>query len=143
MIVIEPDLISAGAARITRTIIAWSSKRMTRWCGSMWASYAWIPLPQVQALAELYERMWVYYNLFQPVLHLSQKQLSGDKVKRKWDRAQTPYERVLTSGVLSPEQQARLQQLYEQTNPLALRQEIYRRLAELWDMPSAASGTAA
>jgi hypothetical protein len=100
-------------------------------------------LEQVQALAELYERMWVYYNLFQPVLHLSQKQLSGDKVKRKWDQAQTPYERVLARGVLSPEQQARLQQLYEQTNPLALRQEIYRRLADLWDMPSAASGTAA
>lgn len=44
---------------------------------------------------------------------------------------------------LVPEQQARLQQLYEQTNPLALRQEIYRRLADLWDMPSAAAGTAA
>jgi hypothetical protein len=100
-------------------------------------------LEQVQALAELYERMWVYYNLFQPVLHLSQKQLSGDKVKRKWDQAQTPYERILARGVLSPEQQAHLQQLYEQTNPLALRQEIYRRLADLWDMPSAASGTAA
>ena len=98
---------------------------------------------QIAAGNALYGRMRVYYNLFQPVLHLSQKQLSGDKVKRKWDRAQTPYERVLTSGVLSPEQQARLQQLYEQTNPLALRQEIYRRLAELWDMPSAASGTAA
>lgn len=100
-------------------------------------------LEQVQALAELYERMWVYYNLFQPVLHLSQKQFSGDKVKRKWDQAQTPYERILARGVLSPEQQAHLQQLYEQTNPLALRQEIYRRLADLWDMPSAASGTAA
>lgn len=100
-------------------------------------------LEQVQALAELYERMWVYSNLFQPVLHLSQKQFSGDKVKRKWDQAQTPYERILARGVLSPEQQAHLQQLYEQTNPLALRQEIYRRLADLWDMPSAASGTAA
>ncbi len=98
---------------------------------------------QVQALDELYERMWVYYNLFQPVLHLSQKEFSGDKVKRKWDQAQTPYERVLASGVLSPEQQGRLLRLYEQTNPLALRQEIYRRLAVLWDMPGASAGTAA
>ncbi len=64
-------------------------------------------------------------------------------MKRKWDQAQTPYERVQALGVLPPEQQARLQQLYEQTNPLALRQEIYQRLAGLWDMPSAEAGTAA
>src|SRR6266702_4244055 len=98
---------------------------------------------QVQALGALYERMWVYYNLFQPVLHLRQKTVVGDRVKRKWDQAQTPYERVQALGVLPPEQQARLQQLYEQTNPLALRQEIYQRLAGLWDMPSAEAGTAA
>src|SRR6266568_3677977 len=49
---------------------------------------------QVQALGALYERMWVYYNLFQPVLHLRQKTVVGDRVKRKWDQAQTPYERV-------------------------------------------------
>jgi hypothetical protein len=98
---------------------------------------------QVQALGALYERMWVYYNLFQPVLHLCQKVVVGDRVKRKWDQAQTPYERVQALDALPPEQQARLQQLYEQTNPLALRQEIYQRLAGLWDMPSAESGTAA
>jgi hypothetical protein len=45
--------------------------------------------------------------------------------------------------MLGPEQQARLQYLYEQTNPLALRQEIYRHLAGLWDMPSAESGAVA
>jgi len=45
--------------------------------------------------------------------------------------------------MLGPEQQARLQHLYEQTNPLALRQEIYQHLAGLWDLPSAESGTAA
>src|SRR6266566_5116902 len=98
---------------------------------------------QVAALDALYEQMWLYYNLFQPVLHLRQKTVVGDRVKRKWDQAQTPYERVQALGVLPPEQQARLQQLYEQTNPLALRQEIYQRLAGLWDMPSAEAGTAA
>jgi hypothetical protein len=98
---------------------------------------------QVQALGALYERMWVYYNLFQPVLHLRQKEISDDHVKRKWDQAQTPYERIVSSGVLSPEQHTWLHQLYEQTNPLALHQEIYQRLAALWDMPSASAGSAA
>lgn len=87
---------------------------------------------QMAALDALYEDMWLYYNLFQPVLHLSEKQLVGDKVVRKWDAAQTPYERLLASGVLKPEQQARLQQLYEQTNPLQLRQALYRQLEAIW-----------
>src|SRR6266571_1285800 len=79
---------------------------------------------QVEAINLLYERMWLYYNLFQPVLHLTKKELVGDKVRRKWDEAQTPYQRLLATGVLSQEQRERLQTLYEQINPLILRQEI-------------------
>jgi hypothetical protein len=98
---------------------------------------------QIAAGNALYERMWLYYNLFQPVMHLKEKTVEGDKVRRKWDEAQTPYQRLLATGVLSPEQQERLQTLYEQTNPLRLREEIYRGLAALWDAALAQSGTAA
>src|SRR6266487_3454943 len=98
---------------------------------------------RVAALNALYEQMWLYYNLFQPVLHLCEKTVVDGKVHRKWDQAKTPYERLLTSKMLGPEQQVRLQHLYEQTNPLALRQEIYQHLTGLWDMPSAESGAAA
>ena len=98
---------------------------------------------QVAAGNALYERMWLYYNLFQPVMHLSEKIGEGDKVRRKWDEAQTPYQRLLATGVLSQEQQERLQTLYEQTNPLRLREEIYTGLAALWDAALAQSGTAA
>ena len=98
---------------------------------------------QVAAGNALYERMWLYYNLFQPVMHLSEKIGEGDKVRRKWDEAQTPYQRLLAAGDLSQEQQERLQTLYEQTNPLQLREEIYAGLAVLWDAVLAPSGTAA
>ena len=67
----------------------------------------------------------------------------GDKVLRKWDAAQTPYERLLSSGVLSAEQQARLQRLYEQTNPLKLREVIYHHLATLWEAATAEPSSAA
>ena len=87
---------------------------------------------QIAALNTLYEQMWLYYNLFQPVLHLCEKTMVGDKVRRKWDAAKTPYERLLASGVLSHEQQARLEQLSEQTNPLQLREALYRQLEALW-----------
>src|SRR5260370_19854262 len=68
---------------------------------------------QVATLNALYEQMWLYYNLFQPVLHLCEKVVVGDKVHRKWDEAKTPYERLLESSVLSSEHQSRLQHLYE------------------------------
>ncbi len=88
---------------------------------------------QVTAMNGLYEQMWLYYNLFQPVLHLKEKQVEPQGIVRKWDTAQTPYQRLRASGKLSQEQQAHLQALYEQTNPLRLRQEIYQGLAALWD----------
>src|SRR6266704_1011923 len=90
-------------------------------------------LEQVAAMNGLYEQMWLYYNLFQPVLHLKEKRVEPDGIVRTWDMAQTPYQRLRASGRLSHEQQAHLQALYEQTNPLRLRQAIYQGLAALWD----------
>jgi len=98
---------------------------------------------QIEEANALYERMWVYYNVFQPVMHLAEKRMQGDKVRRKWDRAQTPYERLLATGGLGEQARERLQGLYEQTNPLPLRQEIYQRLDRLWDSAMAHPGIAA
>jgi hypothetical protein len=91
---------------------------------------------QVAAMNALYEQMWLYYNLFQPVMHLSEKIVGADEIQRKWDTAQTPYQRLRASGTLTAEQQTRLQALYEQTNPLRLREEIARALDALWEMCS-------
>jgi hypothetical protein len=98
---------------------------------------------QLDAVNALYERMWLYYNLFQPVLHLIEKEVIDGKVKRTWDQAKTPYERLLATEVVSTEQQEHLRQLYLHTNPLALRQEIYERLSTLWEQQIAPGGTAA
>jgi hypothetical protein len=98
---------------------------------------------QMVALNALYVDMWLYYNVFQPVLHLCEKQLVGDKVVRKWDAAKTPYERLRESSVLSVEQQTRLQQLYEQTNPLQLRNALYRQLEAIWQSALASPTSAA
>ena len=93
---------------------------------------------QSMAVNALYDRMWLYYNLFQPVLHLKSKEVvGGNRIRRKWDEARTPYERVLATGVLSGEQQARLTGLYARTNPRKLRREIHRIIETLWDEPGA------
>lgn len=94
---------------------------------------------QCVAVNALYDRMWVYYNLFQPVMHLVSKEMVGEgRVKRKWDQAKTPYERLLATGALSEEREAKLTAIYAQTNPRRLRQEIYQIIESLWDQPHSA-----
>ncbi len=83
------------------------------------------------ALNELYNQLWLYYNLFQPVLHLVEKTVVDGKLKRQWDRAQTPYQRLLASGVLTTPQANRLAHLYATTNPRQLRTSIYQALERL------------
>ena len=95
---------------------------------------------QCVAVNALYDKLWGYYNLFQPVLHLIGKDIVAGKMKRRWDRARTPYQRLLDSGALSEEQQIRLQGLYEQTNPRQLRNDIYRALGQLADLPRTSMG---
>jgi hypothetical protein len=94
---------------------------------------------EIEAMNALYEQMWVYYNLFQPVMHLIGKTVVDDKVRRKWDQAQTPFERLKATGKLSAERQQQLQTLYEQTNPWQLREEMYQQLAQLWEQSTASA----
>jgi hypothetical protein len=81
----------------------------------------------------LYAEMGVSYNRFQPVLHLVGKEVVAGKVKRQWDDAQTPSQRLIASGILTPTVAAGLAALHAATNPRQLRREIYETLARLWD----------
>ena len=83
--------------------------------------------------------MWVYYNLFQPVLHLIDKQRVDGKTKRKWDEARAPYQRLIETKVLSAEQAAELSRVYLATNPRQLKREIEQMRDGLWDRPKAKS----
>ena len=88
---------------------------------------------QCAALNDLYDQMWTYYNLFQPVLHLESKAVVDGRLKRRWDQASTPYQRVLNAGVLGPRQQAHLAVMYSETNPRQLRRQIHQQLGRLWE----------
>ena len=86
---------------------------------------------QCAALNALYDQMWVYYNLFQPVLHLIEKTTQGTRVRRKWDDAKPPFDRLAAADILPAEQRARLEALREATNPRALRRAIHADLDAL------------
>jgi hypothetical protein len=87
---------------------------------------------QAAALDALYDQMWLYYNFFQPVLHLVEKVVQDGKLKRRWDTAATPYQRLVGTGILDKEGQCQLDHLYTQTNPRQLRTQIYQQLDTLW-----------
>ena len=89
---------------------------------------------QCAALNALYDQMWTYYNLFQPVLHLVAKTVDPaqpTRVRRQWDAAQPPFARLCATDALPASAQARLEALRERTNPRALRREIYAGLAHV------------
>jgi hypothetical protein len=86
---------------------------------------------QCAALNALYDQMWVYYNLFQPVLHLIEKTAHGTRVHRRWDAAMPPFERLTATDALPLEQRATLEALREATNPRALRRAIHADLDAL------------
>ena len=90
---------------------------------------------QCADLNALYDKLWLYYNLFQPVMHMIGKEVTDGKLHRTHDKAQTPYQRLQASGILSSEQNTRLAMLYSQTNPRQLRREIYQAIERLWDRP--------
>ena len=96
---------------------------------------------QTLALNALYDQMWLYYNFFQPVMRLTEKTFLGPgstRVHRKFDEAQTPYDRICATGILPPERKQRYDVLREKTNPRQLRQAIYQRLDQLFALPCAA-----
>jgi hypothetical protein len=83
---------------------------------------------QVAALNTLYDQMWLYYNFFQPVLHLVEKTVdptSPTRLRRRWDAAVTPFDRLCATHALAPERRAELEALRARTNPRALRRALY------------------
>jgi hypothetical protein len=92
---------------------------------------------QCAAVNALYDQRWVYYNLFQPVLHLIEKTHDGTRSRRQWDDAQTPFARLRATNTLAPAERERLEQLDAETNPRALRRTIQDGLhALLYPRPS-------
>jgi hypothetical protein len=100
---------------------------------------------QAIALNHLYDKMWLYYNFFQPVMRLEQKHThpsshGAPRIKRVFDRARPPLDRLCESQAISAADRSYLQALRDQTNPRQLRREIYRLLDALFGLPGATPG---
>jgi len=86
----------------------------------------------LEALGEVYEPLRLYMNFFQPLRKVVSRERLGAKVRKRYDTARTPYQRLLATGVLDEGGRERLHRLYLSLNPVKLRAEIDAALERLW-----------
>jgi hypothetical protein len=80
----------------------------------------------------VYDLLRLWLNHWQPVLKLIGKERHGAKLTKRYDRARTPYQRVLAAGVLDELARHRLEQEHHQAGPAQLRRELEAALEQLW-----------
>ena len=83
-------------------------------------------------LGRVYSSLRLYVNFFQPVMKLKHKSREGAKVRKVYDEAKTPYQRVLETGALTPGQRESLERLYRSLSPVRLLGDIEREQQKLW-----------
>ena len=86
----------------------------------------------LKQLGRVYSLVRQYVNYFQPVMKLVSKSRNGAKVRKVYDEAKTPYQRLLEYDVLSEMDRLRMQRRYELLNPVQLRRQIDEAVEALW-----------
>lgn len=94
---------------------------------------------EVELLNELYGHLRLYTNYFQPVMKLISKQRIGARVIKTYDRARTPYQRLLESSDVERLVKVKLRRQYEQLNPAALKRNIVSCQDRLLEIAAARS----
>ena len=86
----------------------------------------------VDAMNDLYRNeLRLFMNLFMPSMKLLRKERIGSKVKRVYDKPQTPLQRVIASKHGDPVKIAELKKLYATLNPFDLVDTIENKLERL------------
>jgi hypothetical protein len=89
---------------------------------------------ELSTLNELYRRLRLYTNFFQPTMKLIEKTRIGSKVIKKYDKPLTPYRRVLACPDASEEDKQALRKLYAKLNPAQLKRQITRLQQRLYTL---------
>lgn len=83
-------------------------------------------------LTELYRAVRLYVNFFQPSMKLRSKIRTGAHVQRTYDSAQTPFRRLVASGVLADHTRERLEGIAQALDPVRLLRQIEVLQDALW-----------
>lgn len=88
--------------------------------------------PALEVLTKLYSVLRLYVNFFQPSLKLVSKTRERSRIKKKYDVAQTPFQRLLRSGRLSVESERQLRMQYERLDPILLQKKMKMLQEKFW-----------
>jgi hypothetical protein len=88
-----------------------------------------------KAINDLYQNeLAILQNLFLPSMKLSKKTRVGSKLKRRYDKPQTPLERLLHSAQADPVKTQELKRLRDQTDPFQLAKRMEQKLERIYQM---------
>ena len=95
--------------------------------------YTRLDTPKAVTLVnEMYVTMETYLNHFVPSRKCTSKVRVGARYRRTYDRAQTPYQRVLAHPAIADEIKEALKLRHERLNPLLLKQQIDRLIVKIF-----------
>ncbi|MBV9599263.1 MAG: hypothetical protein JOZ87_20660 [Chloroflexi bacterium] len=86
--------------------------------------YQRLETPALAALERVHELSRDYVNFLHPVRKLSEKVRRGARITRRYDEVQTPYRRLLATGVLPRKTERQLTLRWAAVNPLRLKLEL-------------------
>ena len=92
--------------------------------------YERLESPQfIRIMNEIYRAFWnPLLNFFTPNLKLIKKERIGAKIKKTYDKPKTPYQRLMQSAHLTPQQKASLRESFKAKNPFYLKEQLETRL---------------
>jgi len=94
----------------------------------------------VDAMNDLYRNEWrLFCNMYLPSVKLKQKIRIGSRIKRVYDDAKTPLDRLLESDKGDRAKLEALQKLRETLDPFELSAAIDRKLARIWKLAAKAN----
>jgi hypothetical protein len=83
----------------------------------------------IELMNEIYRDYWnPLNNFFLPSMKLREKERNGSKITKRYDDAQTPYQRLMKAPNLSEERKEKLKQRYKGLNPFELKAGLEQRL---------------
>lgn len=88
-----------------------------------WLGYSRFDNPQVVPLLnDLYKSEWrLFHNFFCPSVKLIEKKRVGSKIIKRYDKPQTPYQRLMESEFIGSTIKRKLKEQFETLNPFELR----------------------
>jgi hypothetical protein len=95
----------------------------------------------VEPINELYRQAWgPLMNFFLPGLKLAEKWRERSHWRRRYEPAQTAYQRLVNCEKLSRKARSRLRDRFESLDPFALKQDVEKRLKKILGGAEAARG---